>query len=70
MAGSRIVVSTDRYLHAEFRSQLFGFIDDLEILVDEEQNSIAVRSASRVGYSDLGANRHRVQEIRRRYEAL
>ena len=58
------------YLHAEIQSRLFGFIDDLEILIDEEQNLIFVQSASRVGFSDLGANRNRVQEIRRRYEAL
>lgn len=70
LAGSKIVLSADRYLHAEFRSQLFGFVDDLEIFVDEEQKLIFVRSASRVGYSDLGVNRNRVQEIRRRYEAL
>lgn len=70
LPGSKIVLSNDRYFHVEFRSRLFGFVDDLELLIDEDQKLIFVRSASRVGYSDLGANRKRVQEIRRRYEAL
>ena len=67
---SRIVVSHNHYLRAEFRSLVFGFVDDLELLFDEQQQVIGVRSASRIGYSDLGANRRRVEGIRRRYAAL
>ena len=69
MPGSQIIESQDDYLHAEFRSRIFGFVDDLEILIDEKQQSILIRSASRVGYSDWGVNRKRCEEIRRLYMA-
>ncbi len=64
----RIVQSENDYVHAEFRSRLFGFIDDVELYFAEEDGLIHVRSASRVGYSDLGANRKRVERIRRMFE--
>lgn len=53
------------YLHVEFTSAVFRFVDDVEFYIDEAQNLIHVRSASRVGYWDLGANRKRVEDIRR-----
>ena len=59
----------DGYLKARCRSLLFRFVDDLELLVDAEAGVIHVRSASRVGRSDLGVNRRRVEEIRARYLA-
>ena len=62
---SRIITLDDRYLHAEFRSGVFGFIDDVEFLIDESENVIHFRSASRVGYSDLGINRRRVMQLRK-----
>jgi uncharacterized protein (DUF1499 family) len=65
---ARIVSATGGYLHAEFTSLVFRFVDDVELLVDPEQRLIHVRSASRVGYSDLGANRRRVEAIRRAFE--
>ncbi|HEU4403085.1 MAG TPA: DUF1499 domain-containing protein [Candidatus Polarisedimenticolia bacterium] len=65
----RIVAATPLYLRAEFRSPLFGLVDDVEFLLDETAGRIEIRSASRVGYSDLGANRRRVEEIRRRLAA-
>jgi len=43
---------------------LLGFVDDLEFCLDEQNNTIHVRSASRLGYSDLGKNRKRVEHIR------
>lgn len=55
---------TDRYLHAECKSRIFGFIDDLELQLDMATGVVAIRSASRVGYSDLGANRRRVEALR------
>ncbi|MCA9080754.1 MAG: DUF1499 domain-containing protein [Planctomycetaceae bacterium] len=60
-----MVTTTDDYLHAEFRSLVFGFVDDVEFLRDREQGSIHVRSASRVGYSDLGVNRKRIELLRK-----
>jgi len=61
---TQIVTETGVYLHAECRSALFGFVDDLELHLRPELERIAVRSASRVGYSDLGVNRRRVERIR------
>jgi len=62
---TRIVASDDRYLHAECRTRLLGFVDDLELLRQAFGGTVAVRSASRVGRSDLGANRRRVEALRR-----
>ena len=50
------------YLYAEFRSKLMGFVDDVEFYCDGK--AIQVRSASRLGYSDLGVNRKRIEAIR------
>ena len=54
-----VVTVTDRYLHAEARSLLFRFTDDLEFLLQPDVGRIDVRSASRVGHSDLGVNKAR-----------
>ena len=67
MPRSQIVSSTNTYIHVEFTSLIFRFVDDVEFLFDDEKKLIHVRSASRVGYSDLGANRNRVEEIRKRF---
>lgn len=64
--GGIISSVNDDYLWATFRSRLFGFVDDLEARVDEENHRIHLRSASRIGYSDFTANRRRVQRIQRR----
>ena len=68
LARSKINRKSDRYLHAECQSALFRFVDDVEFLLDSEQNVIHVRSASRVGQSDLGTNRKRIELIRRKFE--
>lgn len=60
-----LVEESDQYLRYEFVSGIFRFADDVEFLFDEEAREIHVRSASRVGYSDLGANRTRVEAIRK-----
>lgn len=57
------------YLRAEFRSRIFRFVDDVEFLVDAPRGVIHVRSASRVGYSDLGVNRQRVERLRAAWQA-
>lgn len=59
-----IVTETPDYLHAECSSAIFGFVDDLELHLRTAQGSIAVRSASRLGYGDLGVNRRRVENLR------
>lgn len=60
--GASLVTETENYLHVEVRSSLFGFVDDIEFYFDG--SLIQVRSASRVGHSDLNANRKRVEMIR------
>jgi len=54
------------YLSATFKSKIFGIVDDLEVRIDMEASLINVRSGSRVGYSDSGVNRTRVEELRHR----
>jgi len=61
---TKIIRQTDNYLHAECSSAVFGFVDDLELHLRPEQNLIAVRSAARLGRSDLGVNRKRVEKLR------
>jgi uncharacterized protein (DUF1499 family) len=57
------------YLHAECASALFGFVDDLELHLRPAANEVAVRSAARLGTSDLGVNRRRVERLRRALQA-
>ena len=64
MERTTIVEETDNYLYAEFQSKLMGYVDDVEFYVDPNANAVQVRSASRLGKSDLGVNRKRVEEIR------
>jgi uncharacterized protein (DUF1499 family) len=58
-----IVTEKENYLHVEFTSGLFRFVDDVEFLIDETNGKIHFRSASRAGYSDLGVNRQRMKAI-------
>lgn len=63
---TRLVEDDGRYLHFEIKSFLFRFVDDIEFEIVPEEKLIHVRSASRVGYSDLGVNRERVELIRKK----
>jgi len=70
MPRTRIVKEEGGYLHAEVRSFLFRFVDDIEFLIDTEQSLIHVRSASRTGHSDFGVNRRRVEHVRKAFAGL
>jgi uncharacterized protein (DUF1499 family) len=59
-----IMTSSDDYLHAVYVSFVMRYRDDVEFLLQREGNEIGVRSASRVGYSDMGVNRKRIEAIR------
>jgi uncharacterized protein (DUF1499 family) len=59
-----IVEKREDYLRAEFRSKIFRFVDDVEFYFPVDQPLVHVRSASRLGYSDLGVNRKRVETLR------
>jgi len=65
--GAVIVNESEGYLHAEFATRWLRFVDDVELLLDPAARVIHVRSASRLGYSDLGTNRRRVEAIRARF---
>ena len=68
MPRTKVVLTSSTYLHAEMTTALFRFTDDVELLLDQAAHVIHIRSASRVGYSDLGKNRSRVEEIRKKFE--
>ena len=55
------------YLHVEFTTALLRFVDDVEFLLDPDKKLIHYRSASRIGRSDLGTNRRRMEMIRRAF---
>src|SRR3972149_4280557 len=64
-----VVRDKENYLYAEFASRTMGFVDDVEFLLDEKAGVIHVRSASRLGRSDFGVNRDRIETIRSRLAA-
>ncbi|WDP89174.1 MAG: DUF1499 domain-containing protein [Desulfobacter sp.] len=70
---AKVVEIRDDYIRAEFTSALFGFTDDLEFYFPEKQRGemlIHIRSASRLGYSDLGVNQERVEQIRNKFKNI
>lgn len=66
--GGIVLTEQNDYLHARYVTPLLRFVDDVELRLDENQQVIHVRSASRVGHSDLGANRKRVVRIRETFD--
>ena len=58
------VIHDQQRIHAEITSRVFGFVDDLDLLLIPERHIIHVRSASRTGYYDFGVNRRRVEKLR------
>lgn len=62
-AAKVIEIRTD-YFYAQYTTKLLGFVDDVEFYLDEKAGVIHVRSASRLGKSDFGVNRKRVESIR------
>ncbi|TYL48455.1 DUF1499 domain-containing protein [Marinomonas sp. IMCC 4694] len=61
--NARIVSHSLGYVHFEVTSRLIGYVDDVEFYLPEADSVVHARSASRVGYSDLGVNRDRVQQV-------
>ncbi|NJL82206.1 MAG: DUF1499 domain-containing protein [Chloroflexaceae bacterium] len=64
MERGTVVAETEDYLYAEFKSKLMGFVDDVEFYRDATAGVVHVRSASRLGQSDLGVNRQRIEALR------
>ncbi len=65
---ARIVEDDDIFIRAEFTSRIFRFVDDVEFYIDDSRKIIHVKSASRIGFSDLGVNRRRVENIRKQFD--
>ena len=65
--GARIVEARDDYLRAEFETRWLRFTDDAEFWLDRDAGVIHLRSASRLGRGDLGANRARIESLRERF---
>lgn len=73
MKQSKVVLTDKNYIRAEFVSTLFRFVDDVEFYFPDRDSKdilIHVRSASRIGYSDLGVNRKRIEQIRSKIKAI
>jgi uncharacterized protein (DUF1499 family) len=64
MPRTAIVRRDEESLQVEFKTRVMGFVDDALFYFDDAEKTIHVRSASRIGYSDLGVNRKRIEEIR------
>lgn len=65
--GGEIVKQSEDYLCATFTSNVFRFVDDVEVRLDKDAKLIHLRSASRQGYSDLGVNAKRIAAIKKSY---
>ncbi|MBD6615001.1 DUF1499 domain-containing protein [Komarekiella sp. 'clone 1'] len=61
---TEVIEQTPNYIHALSKSRIFKFVDDVEFYLPPNESVIHLRSASRVGESDLGVNRRRVEQIR------
>lgn len=67
MEQSTLVTVDPGYIHVEFRSAFFEFVDDVEFLFDDAAKLIHLRSAARTGFYDFKVNRKRMEDIRRRF---
>lgn len=71
--SAKIIETKDDYIRAEFTSKLFRFVDDVEFYFPDTKSTemtIHVRSASRVGHSDFGVNRKRIEQIRSKFKVI
>ncbi|MHA1477133.1 MAG: DUF1499 domain-containing protein [Promethearchaeota archaeon] len=60
---SKVITNEENYIHIEFRTATFRFVDDVEFLFDDKEKVIHFRSRARMGYSDMGVNRKRMENI-------
>ncbi|MBM9498987.1 DUF1499 domain-containing protein [Leptospira sp. 201903071] len=70
ISRTQIVKEESDYLYVEFTSLIWRFVDDVEFVFDPNSPTIHVRSASRLGKSDLGVNRKRIETIREKLNSL
>jgi len=66
--GYSIVSNEGDYIHATYTTGTMKYVDDLEFVFSQKEiGVIHVRSSSRIGYADFGANRKHVEEVRTAY---
>ncbi len=70
MPRTKIIEESENYISVECTSLIFRFTDDVEFFVDSANKLIHFRSASRVGHSDLGVNRKRINSIKEKLKEL
>jgi uncharacterized protein (DUF1499 family) len=70
MPRTEIVEDDDVYVHAKCTSRVFRFVDNLELLLDQEQNRISVRSSSTIAIWDFNVNRWRIYELRKQLKEM
>ena len=72
MVHDRMVITheTETTLHAEATSLVLSFVDDIDAILDAEAGLIHIRSASRLGHSDFGVNRKRIEKLRTQLRKL
>ncbi|MEP1448575.1 MAG: DUF1499 domain-containing protein [Paraglaciecola sp.] len=73
MPNSTVTATQVNYVRVEFTSSIFRFVDDVEFYFPDTnttETTVHLRSASRVGYSDFGVNRKRIQNIRDQFVTL
>lgn len=70
MPGSEVITYQEHYLYVQFTTRVMKFVDDAEFWFDPQSNVVQVRSASRLGKSDLGVNRKRIEWIRRQLKKI
>ncbi|WP_039717650.1 DUF1499 domain-containing protein [Scytonema millei] len=67
---TKAIAQTENYLYTEFTIPVVGFVDDVEFFLDDNAKVIHVRSASRLGESDLGVNRGRIETMRAKFNQI
>lgn len=67
---TKAIAQTENYLYTEFTIPVVGFVDDVEFFLDENARVIHIRSASRLGESDLGVNRSRIEKLRAKFARI
>ncbi len=70
LSEKRVTIITEQptYLRAEVRSLIFRFVDDVEFTLLPEQGLVHIRSSARIGYTDFGVNRRRIERIRQLFQ--
>jgi len=61
--NAEIITNESNYIHAIFTTSKMRFHDDVEIYFNESAGIVEYRSASRVGYSDMGLNKERYNKL-------